>query len=96
MARNDDMTLTCKLGRFTLSKKVPLSHAKLLRDSVMGQFFNPQGGHRIVDEASAQDYAYEHLGRDLAKIPFSLEIDEKYAYTVIDEAGLDEREPYLV
>lgn len=90
MANTSNMTMTTKIGNFTFRKDVPLSHAKLLRDSVLGQFLNPQGGGRITCEAEAQDFAYEHLGRDLSCIPFNLELNEEYLPKVKPSAGLIE------
>lgn len=70
------ITLTSKMGNFTFDKRVRLSKAKLIRDSIVGQFFNPRPSEpRIKNEHDAHEYAINHLGRDFEGIPFSLSID---------------------
>lgn len=69
------ITFTTKMGNFTFHKNVQLSKAKLIRDSVMGQFFSPKtDGPRIKNEADAHNYV-RSVSRDLEGIPFSLAID---------------------
>lgn len=71
-----DLTFTSKLGRFTFDANVPLSLAKLLRDSVTGQFFNPRTNEpRLHTEEDCQDYARNHLSKTLGEVPFDLEIN---------------------
>lgn len=73
MAR--EVTLTSRVGRFTFDKKIPISKAKLIRDSIVGQVFNRNmGTPKIENEQDAYDYVH-HLGRDLEVIPFSFEMD---------------------
>lgn len=72
----DEVTLVCKLGRFTFKKDVRISKAKRIRDEVMGQFFNPRpGSRRLRTEDDIEEYVRnEHHLRDVAGIPFEVEI----------------------
>lgn len=68
-----ELTMTCKLGRFTFAEGTLLSRAKLLRDSVMGQFFNPKPSNpRLTNEESIYAYARNEL--DMEDVAFSVEI----------------------
>lgn len=74
------ITFTTRMGNFTFDKDILLSKAKLIRDSVVGQFFNPKPNEpRIRNEQDAHDYVRNHLGRDLEWIPFELSFAEQYA-----------------
>lgn len=76
-----DLVLTSKLGTFVFDKNTILSKAKLIRDSITGQFFTPRPGEpRITTELSAQDYARNHLGQNICDIPFDLQIKAKRKY----------------
>lgn len=69
-----DLTFTCGLGAFTFGSNVKLSHAKLLRDTVMGQFYSPKiGSQKIKDERDVYDYV-DSLPELLSRIPFEVEI----------------------
>lgn len=68
------ITLTSKLGSFTFDKSVVLSRAKLIRDAVTGQFFNPVVPTKIKTEDDAYDFVERHMGRDVEDIPFELHI----------------------
>lgn len=70
---NDTITLTSKVGNFVFDKRVRLSRAKMIRDAILGQYFNPKPNEpsiKTVDDAYS--YARDHLSRELESIPFSL------------------------
>jgi hypothetical protein len=72
-----EITLTSRFGQFTFDKTVILSHAKLIRDTVTGQFFHPKDGEpkmRTVEEALM--YVANYCGK-LGDIPFTLTISIK-------------------
>lgn len=69
-----EITLTSKLGVFTFDSDVILAHAKIIRDAVTAQFFNPQNGIKIRSEADAERFVQNHLGQTLAEIGFDVEI----------------------
>lgn len=67
------ITLTTKLGHFTFDSHVVLSKAKLIRDSVTGQYFNPKSDEpkiKTVDDAF--DFVGHHIAGDLKYIPFEV------------------------
>lgn len=67
-------TLTNKLGTFRFDDNVQLSHAKLIRDSITGQYFAPRRNTvRLTDEDSCYEFAAT-LGYVLGPIEFELEI----------------------
>lgn len=73
-----EITLTCRLGRFTFDgdPKVILSKAKRIRDEVMGQYFTPKKGvMRIYTEKDIEEFVRnEHHMRDVADVPFEVTI----------------------
>lgn len=69
-----DLTFTCSLGVFTFGSNVRLSHAKLLRDTISGQFFNPKtNSKKLRTEEDIYNYQ-ETLPPLLADIDFDVEI----------------------
>jgi len=69
-----DLTFTCGLGVFTFDSNVKLSHAKLLRDTICGQFFNPKtNSKKLRTEEDIYEYQ-ETLTPLLADIDFDVEI----------------------
>lgn len=69
-----DLSFTCGLGVFTFDSNVKLSHAKLLRDTVIGQYYNPKtGSKRLKDERDIHDYV-DSLPELLSGISFGVEI----------------------
>lgn len=51
------MTLTSKVGKFIFDDEMPISKAKLIRDTVMGQILNPQDGRKIKTDDQAFNFA---------------------------------------
>ena len=71
----DGITLTCKMGKFTFDKGVSLSTAKLIRDSVMAQYFSPKGDMlKIKGPQDAHALVKNTFGSDWADIPFTVVI----------------------
>lgn len=68
-----EITLTSQLCHFTFSSDVVLSHAKLIRDTVMGQVFTPKrGGRRIKNSQDIYNFVKHDCDEQLAKIPFTV------------------------
>lgn len=66
--------LTSRLGRFTFDGKTKLSLAKVIRDAVTGQFFNPKPNEvAVTDEDSAGKFVRAMAG-PASDIQFALEI----------------------
>ena len=66
------ITLTSKLGYFIFDVGVNLSHAKLIRDTVTGEFFAPKGGKRIKTKENAYSLMVNHPSNILSDIQFEL------------------------
>lgn len=65
------ITLTSKLGSFVFDSHVILSKAKLIRDSITGQFYNPQtDAPKVKTVDDVKDYIEHHVGGHLGDIPF--------------------------
>ena len=84
----DIMILTSKLGRFEFDDTVLLSHAKLIRDTVMGQWFSPRPGSKTlhtVDEAL--EFMRQHPTNLIAGITFDIKFpdDEHTPEPALDE-----------
>lgn len=63
------------LGNFFFDDMTLPSRAKLIRDTVVGQAFNPKPGHpRILDAKSAYEFIEDHPASVLAGIHFTLEM----------------------
>lgn len=68
------MILTSAIGKFTFDDKTVLSHAKLVRDTVVGQMLNPkQDCRRVKDDVDACELILD-FGGVLAQVPFELEL----------------------
>lgn len=77
-----DLTFTCKLGTFVFEEGVVLSRAKMIRDTVMGQFFSPRRGEpMLVDEEDVHAYISEQAPV-LSGIPFEVHIRAEYLIPV--------------
>lgn len=75
---NNDVIMTCKVGRFSFDQGVILSHAKLIRDSVMRQILNPQSQFgKITDEHSAREFVQSHCTGSFAHVPFTFVMNNK-------------------
>lgn len=67
------ITLTTKLGHFTFDSHVVLSKAKLIRDSITGQYFNPKSDEpKIKTVDDALEFVSHHIAGDLKYIPFEV------------------------
>lgn len=71
-----EITLTCKMGKFTFNGDVAISKAKRIRDEIMGQFFNPKRDlMRIHTARDAETFVRtERHMSDCAHIPFEVVI----------------------
>lgn len=68
------MRYSSAIGNFFFDKNVAPSKAKLIRDTVVGQFLNPKpGAPQITSKASAQEFIRDHPAQVLAVIPFNFE-----------------------
>ena len=75
---NNDVIMTCKVGRFSFDRGVLLSHAKLVRDSIMAQILNPKPQFgKIKDEQSAREFVQNHCAGSFAHVPFSFAMNNK-------------------
>lgn len=69
-------TLTSKMGSFIFNDPVILSHAKLIRDSITGQFFSPAPNEPKIGTADeAKRYAKHHIEGKISEIPFEVVIN---------------------
>jgi len=69
------MTFINKLGTFTFNEDVSLTLAKLIRDIITGQWFNPKPGEPILTSVqSCYNYILSSDSRILSVIPFKLTI----------------------
>lgn len=55
------ITLTSSFGNFTFARSVKYSMAKLFRDTVTGQYFNPRPGERKI---RCEDDAHQYVMED--------------------------------
>lgn len=84
------MVMTSAVGKFTFEDDVQLSHAKLVRDSVVGQMLAPKTRTMRVeteDEAYAFIRAYE--SDVISKIAFELELSFTGEKAAFQRAVLD-------
>lgn len=75
--QNNSWKLTSKVGTFIFSKKTPLSVAKLVRDTVMGEVLgvqSPNGHSKIHSEADAQEFIKNAQSHILANVKFRFEM----------------------
>lgn len=71
----NEVTFVTPVGRFVFQRTVPLSHAKLIRDAVMGQILNPKSNEpRLRNSQDIYDYARDRLGHALARISFTYSV----------------------
>lgn len=71
----NEVTLVTPIGKFVFPKTVPLAHAKLIRDSVVGQILNPKSNEpRLRSSRDIYDYARDRLGHTLARISFTYSV----------------------
>jgi hypothetical protein len=71
----NEFTFVTPVGRFSFHKSVPMAHAKLIRDSVMGQILNPKSNEpRLRNSKDIYDYARDRLGHMLARISFTYSV----------------------
>jgi len=69
------MTFINKLGTFTFHEDIPLVLAKLIRDTITGQWFNPKPGEPLLTSVqSCYNYILSSDSRVLSVIPFKLTI----------------------
>lgn len=69
------LVLRNKLGTFIFDQATPLSLAKLVRDTVTGQWFSPRpGSFRLRNEMDCVVYIRDQASDVIAYIPFSVEI----------------------
>ena len=54
-------TLTSSVGNFVFKSGIPLSKAKLIRDTLMGAISNPQDGVRIKSEQQCMEHTKKHF-----------------------------------
>lgn len=74
---NNAHKFTCALGTFTFSRRTSLAVAKLVRDTVMGQFFNPKPGEpKLKTEVDCQEFIRNHPSHTIANVGFDLEFSE--------------------
>jgi hypothetical protein len=67
------MKLTSAIGNFFFDENVPISLAKLVRDTVVVTVRTPKTGDpRITDEDSARAFIRNSNSQQLAKIDFDL------------------------
>ena len=67
----DRLILSSKVGTFYFYPGTLLSHAKLIRDTIMGQILSPKGKYRVSGELSATEYIREEVGGPAALVPFA-------------------------
>lgn len=71
----NEVTFVTPVGKFVFQRTVPLAHAKLIRDSVMGQILNPKSNEpRLRNSKDIYDFARDRLGHALARISFTYSV----------------------
>lgn len=69
------ITLVSPVGHFVFHRSVILSHAKLIRDAVMGQILNPKPNlPRLRNSEDIYSFVQEHLGRTLEGVSFKYHV----------------------
>lgn len=72
---DQQITLVSPVGHFVFDRHVVLSHAKLIRDAVMGQILNPKPNlPRLRNSQDIYSFAQEHLGRTLEGVSFTFHV----------------------
>lgn len=78
MENTGTFTLTCKIGRFQFPSTTILSHAKLIRDAVMGQILNPNPQIKSIEcEKDVHTYV-NRLDDVLNGVRFTVELKPEY------------------
>jgi hypothetical protein len=73
--KRNERTLVTPVGRFVFHNTVPLAHAKLIRDSVVGQILNPKSNEpRLRNSQDIYNFARDRLGHALARISFTYSV----------------------
>lgn len=76
----NEIILTSKLGRFIFDRSVKLSHAKIVRDTITAQFFDPDPKRIMIDtEEDAYKYMRHHPTAEFASVPFAVSFDPAVA-----------------
>lgn len=71
------MIIRNKLGTFDFDDDIQISHAKLIANTVMGQYFTPKRGTpNLSDEDSCYDFVRDACSAVICGVPFELEINE--------------------
>lgn len=71
------MIIKNKLGTFDFDDNTQISHAKLIANTVMGQYFTPKRGTpHLSDEESCYSFVRDACSVVICEIPFELEINE--------------------
>jgi hypothetical protein len=66
------MVFTTTVGRFTFDDETPLSHAKVIRDAVIGGVLSPpEGTRRLRSPQEAYDYVRDAFGHVLSDVKFT-------------------------
>lgn len=69
------MLMTCRIGRLVFAEGTELSHARLVRDTLLGQVLNPQPGTaRIHSEQNCYDFIKNECGNVLAAVKFIIQL----------------------
>lgn len=68
------MTFVTPVGRFVFLKTTPLSQAKLIRDSVVGELFIPKSGVKLRNSQDIYSFVKERLGHILGGIWFEYSV----------------------
>lgn len=75
------LIMTCKVGKFTFPDGTPLSLAKLVRDTVMGQMLNPKQRELPVHtEAEAYELIRRSESTTLRETVFGFELTEELSH----------------
>ena len=88
--------LTSKIGKFEFEDDVLLSHAKVIRDTVVGQWLSPKPGTQILRTLENVDsFMRGHSSRLIAETAFKLIFpdDEEAQKHHLEEADLLEELP---
>ena len=75
-----DITLTSKIGKFTFDEDTSLSIAKLVRDTVTGQWLSPKDREpELYCIEDAYTFIGQHQSDIVNRVQFELELHEAYA-----------------
>ena len=87
MAQVREYTLTSAIGNFSFTRDIPMSLAKLVRDTVMAEYLNSKRGRgRMKTARDCQAFMHENASKTLAEVPFTLDLlDEPKVAVVTDD-----------